>query len=187
MYPPFVWSLWLSCSLVGGLFSLQPLSCVSSLATTPFFILSFIFFGCQFHCPILYALKLTRTSKSFTLAKSDNPNFKAEFSIDTRWIPVTVRVGGQQWVTSITLQFGLSVSLTQGSSHRAYICAHGAHGPKEPNLKLKKPNFELKNLTPELMLHVSQTNPLSFETTWWINLTNIICIYYRFYFYYVYF
>lgn len=39
-------------------------------------------------------------------------------------------------------------------------CAHGTHRPRESNLKLKKPNLELKKLTPELMFFVTQINPL---------------------------
>lgn len=173
--------LWEACFLCNH-FPVVPV-----LKLHPFLFSSFLFLGCQFHYPILYALKLARTSKSYTLANSDTPNSKAEFSIDTRWIPLAVRAEGQQWVTSITLQFGMWVSLTQGMSHRAYICAHGAHGPEEPNLILKKTNFELKKLRTHAPCHSDQPTFIWHYMMNKINLTNTICMYYRFYFYYIYF
>lgn len=90
----------------------------------PFLFSPFLFLGCKFRYPILYALKLARICKSYTLANSDTPNSKAEFSIDTRWIPLAVRAEGQQWVTSIfyTSIWDVSQPYTGHVTQHIYLC-----------------------------------------------------------------
>lgn len=164
VYPPFVFSL------VEGLFSpqqgLNHFPILSSNCTL-FYSLSFYIFshlGCQFRCPILCALKLTRIPKSQTPANHDTPNFEVKFHSQDK---------GQQWVTRMW------ASLMHGTSHRAYISLHMApKGQKNQTLNPKNQTLNSKNSLRRTYSPGHSDQP----TFIWdylmnkINLTNTICI-----------